>query len=200
MTDEGYIKFQCDWTESAPPSHPLLSTLMAWRDRLYGLGLIGVYRDGIGYGNISVRDGGRGCVISGSGTGLLAKLDERGYTRVISADIVGNRVVCVGPVRASSETMSHMAVYGSAPDAGAVIHVHHPAAWNALLGKIPTTDVAAAYGTPEMAREIGRLVRAEEHRSGGIVAMAGHRDGLIAYGRDPDAAGEILLAHVGPFI
>ncbi|MEO5929437.1 MAG: class II aldolase/adducin family protein [Candidatus Kapaibacterium sp.] len=197
MIDEGYIKFQCDWTESVPPDHPGLPALIAWRNRLHRLGLIGVYPDGIGYGNVSARDGGRGCVISGSGTGGIVALDGDGYTRVISADIAGNRVACVGPVMASSETMSHMAVYLSAPDAGAVIHVHSLAAWNALLGNIPTTDAAAAYGTPEMAREIGRLVNAGKDRSGGMIAMAGHREGLIAYGRDPGAAGEILLAYIG---
>jgi ribulose-5-phosphate 4-epimerase/fuculose-1-phosphate aldolase len=199
MIDEGYIKFQCDWTAAPPPVHPALRALMAWRDRLFDLRLIGAYPDGIGYGNVSVRDG-DGCVISGSGTGGRARLEEGGYTRVTAAEIGRNRVACAGPVRASSETMSHMAIYAAVPAAGAVIHIHSLTAWERLLGRIPTTAGDVAYGTPEMAREIARLIRAGEPEPCGIIAMAGHREGIIAYGRDVEEAGGIVIARVGEVV
>ena len=63
------------------------------------------------------------------------------------------------------------------------------------LHRLPTTRAAAAYGTPEMALEIIRLlhestVRREEQ----VLVMAGHREGLIAFGEDLAGAGERLLA------
>ena len=58
MTDEkGYIRFRCEWEPADPPASPLADELRACRDRLHRLGLVGVYPNGIGYGNLSVRTG-----------------------------------------------------------------------------------------------------------------------------------------------
>ena len=85
--------------------------------------------------------------------------------------------------------------YAACPEGRAVIHVPHLALWETHLHRSPTTWAAAAYGTPEMALEIIRLlhestVRREEQ----VLVMAGHREGLIAFGEDLAGAGERLLA------
>jgi L-ribulose-5-phosphate 4-epimerase len=53
---EGYIKFQCKWErEEIRILKELFQTLEWSRSQLFKLGLIGMYPDGIGFGNISVR-------------------------------------------------------------------------------------------------------------------------------------------------
>jgi len=57
VPDEGYIKFRCLHTPGPAPECAGLDVLIRIRNRLHGLGLIGVLPDGIGFGNISLRAG-----------------------------------------------------------------------------------------------------------------------------------------------
>jgi hypothetical protein len=51
------------------------------------------------------------------------------------------------------------------------------------------------YGTPEMAREVQRLFRETDVRNWNIFAMAGHGDGIVAFGRDfREALGALAAA------
>ena len=189
MHDEkGYIQFRCDWTDAPPPVVP--PELVAWRNRLHAMNLIGVYPDGIGFGNISIREP---FIISGTATGHLEVAKADHFAEIVSFDIAGNAVNCSGRVKASSESLSHAAVYAADPAARAVIHVHHLAAWESLRGRAPTTDPAAEAGTPAMADAIAGLVHA------GFFVMGGHREGLVACGRTLDEAGERLLAALEDF-
>ena len=45
MIDEGYIKFNADWEETAAFEDTLLTDLIAVRQLVYGQGFIGVYPD-----------------------------------------------------------------------------------------------------------------------------------------------------------
>ena len=108
------------------------------------------------------------------------------------ADAAGNALGCRGPVAASSESLSHAAVYEADPAAGAVVHVHHIGMWEALYGVVPTTDPRAEAGTPAMAAAVAALVRAGV--PGGLFVMGGHREGLMAFGRTPGEATERVLA------
>ena len=135
--DEGYIKFNCEWVKSKLNFD--ISIMNHWRDNLFDLKLIGAYDNGIGYGNISVRTD-DGFVISGSTTGNLRKLNIGHYSKVIAYDFNKNFLKCVGPIKASSESMSHAAVYESNPKINAVIHVHNLDLWTKLLNKVPTTS------------------------------------------------------------
>jgi ribulose-5-phosphate 4-epimerase/fuculose-1-phosphate aldolase len=185
MHDEkGYIQFQCEWRDAPPPVVP--SELIAWRNRLHALGFIGVYPDGIGFGNISIREP---FLISGTATGHLAELTAEHFSEVISFDIAANTLTCRGRVKASSESLSHAAVYRADPEVRAVIHVHHLAAWESLRGRVPTTDPVAEAGTPQMADAIAELFPLP----GGFFVMGGHREGLVACGSTLDEAGERLL-------
>jgi ribulose-5-phosphate 4-epimerase/fuculose-1-phosphate aldolase len=155
-------------------------------------GLIGVYPDGIGYGNISVRAG--SCfVISGSGTGAHPEARREHFTRVVDYDFRANALSCRGPVPASSESLTHAAVYEANPTAAAVIHVHHRELWQALLHNIPTTAMNVAYGTPEMAYEVLRLFRDTRVADGRVFVLGGHRDGIVAFGESLEEAGTKLL-------
>jgi L-ribulose-5-phosphate 4-epimerase len=187
VTEKGYIQFRCDWERAAAPAGPLVGELIAWRDRLYRLGLIGVYPDGIGFGNLSVRVG-ESFIVSGTATGRLEAVGPEHFTEVVGSDFAANWVRCRGPVEASSESLSHAAVYRAAPSASAVVHVHHLGLWEQLYGVLPTTDPKAEAGTPEIAWAIEELFRRGGVREAGLFVMGGHREGLMAFGGTLDEA------------
>jgi L-ribulose-5-phosphate 4-epimerase len=182
--DEGYTKFKVDWTPGPAPDHSLTDLLDIWRKPLHEAGLIGHYADlGIGFGNISVRFSEPGqFVISGTQTGHLAETGSEHYALVTSYDIAGNHVSCTGPVQASSESLTHAAIYELDPGINAVVHVHSMQLWNKLLDRVPTTGPDIAYGTPEMAYELVRLYQSSEFADSGVAVMAGHEEGIISIG------------------
>jgi L-ribulose-5-phosphate 4-epimerase len=188
--DEGYIKFNCEWVKSKLNFD--ISIMNHWRDNLFDLKLIGAYDNGIGYGNISVRTD-DGFVISGSTTGNLRKLNIGHYSKVIAYDFNKNFLKCVGPIKASSESMSHAAVYESNPKINAVIHVHNLDLWTKLLNKVPTTSKNAKYGTPEMAYEIKKLFKETKVFNKKIFVMKGHKEGIFCFGNDLNEASKVLL-------
>ncbi|MBR9999681.1 MAG: class II aldolase/adducin family protein [Cyclobacteriaceae bacterium] len=194
--NEGYIKFQAEWEKSPPLPLKFFRRLNAWRKKLYDLGLIGVYADGIGYGNISERFDKKGSfLITGSATGRFQDLTPSHYSLVSRVIFEENRLVCHGPAIASSESMSHAVIYRECPEISGVIHVHHKELWQYLIHKVPTTDRSAEYGTPEMARAISGLMQETDLRISKIFVMAGHEEGIFSLGKSLDEAGEILLQH-----
>jgi L-ribulose-5-phosphate 4-epimerase len=189
---EGLIGFDCRWTrEPVSIPQPLFTQLTRWRAELYRRGLVGVTPDGVGFGNISTRLAG-GFVITGSATGAIAELDASHYALVDGAWPAENRLACRGLTVASSESLSHAALYDVLPGAGAVIHVHSAALWERYRGALPTTSQAAEHGTPALAAELAAT--AAGATLPGVVVMGGHRDGLISFGSDLEAAGGALLA------
>ncbi|MDJ0742583.1 MAG: class II aldolase/adducin family protein [Xenococcaceae cyanobacterium MO_167.B27] len=192
MIDEGYIKYQCYWTNQPSVSSEEVKQLNFWRERLYKLGLIGIYPNGVGFGNISIRHNNT-IIISGTQTGVISNLTAQHYTRVTDFDWEKNTVTCVGEVQASSETLTHGAIYTADPEVNGVIHVHHLPLWQKLMDKVTTTNRNCAYGTPEMAREIIRLCQETEVKNQQIIVMSGHKEGIITFGKDLEEAGKILL-------
>ena len=190
--DEGYIKFSFAHEAAPAPAHPLLHDLMRIRDDLHEWELIGVLPEGIGYGNISARIAGTPkFIITGSGTGLKFPIEPVHFCEVVSFDIDQNSVACRGPLPASSESMSHGAIYAARPAANTVIHIHDRIMFRMLIREgAPQTPAAAAFGTPEMARAVGRLAATLPPVA--CLVMAGHEDGLIAYGPDPQSARDAL--------
>lgn len=198
MRDEGVIKFRCTWISRHPIYPHRIQEMIEVRNDLYAKGLIGVYPDGIGYGNVSVRINYAGrFVISGSQTGHVKKADASHFTMVTGYDIEGNAVVCEGPVQASSESLTHAVVYEAFPIAGAVIHVHDAQLWRKRLGQIPTTRREVPYGTPEMAREILRLAAQSNLGRERMAVMAGHEAGIMIFGRNLAAAYQRLAREAG---
>lgn len=198
MIDEGYTKFVVDWTDRTPVDDPAVAELERWRKPLFDAGLIGHYADvGIGYGNLSVREpGAREFLISATQTGHLPHTGSEHYARVTGWDIDANRVTCRGAAQASSETLTHAAIYALDARICAVVHVHDLGLWQDLKGSVPTTDPDAAYGTPEMAREFSRIWRDTDFADSGIAAMAGHDSGIVSIGGSlEEAASRMLSLH-----
>lgn len=169
--------------------------------RLFDLGLIGYYqKEQVGYGNLSQRSERDSLfVISGTQTGHIRETDASHYAEVLSYDLQKNSLKCRGPVKASSESMTHAMFYELDADIGTVLHVHHEAMWEGLLFKLPTTAENVPYGTPEMAFEIRRLWEEEGLQEQKFALMAGHREGVFSFGKDLEEALQVLLKHFDPF-
>jgi ribulose-5-phosphate 4-epimerase/fuculose-1-phosphate aldolase len=189
---EGYIKFNCRWIRDEAPEPDLVSEINVYRTKLFRAGLIGMYPNGIGFGNISTRFDGKRFVISGTQTGGIEILDNTHYTTVGDFDLATNNVLCRGQVKASSESLTHAVIYQNVAEANAVIHVHSLQLWKKLLFKVPTTSADVEYGTPEMAAEVIRLINSSDLGRIKIFAMAGHEEGVVAFGKDVAEAFEIL--------
>ena len=196
MIDEGYTKFDVDWTRAEPLACRQIDELNQWRRPLFEAGLVGHYIDlGIGFGNISMRGDIAGqFVISGTQTGHLPALSDEHYALVTDYDLEHNRLGCRGPIQASSEAMTHAALYELDTSIQAIAHVHSEELWVRLLPVMPATDAAVRYGTPDMAREFIRLYRETDFAATGIAVMAGHESGLVSIGSTMEEAATRILA------
>ena len=183
MTEEGVIKFKILWKKTPPLEKT--GPLQLAREELYQHGLIGAGDNGIGFGNISQRLG-SGFLITGSQTGGLKRLTPEHIALVTSYDFAKNRLACSGPIQASSESLSHAAIYDSDPKIQAVAHVHSRALWFGAINQLPTTGENVGYGTPQMASEIIRLYRESNLPQRKVLVMGGHPDGILAFGGSLD--------------
>ncbi|MBE9043546.1 class II aldolase/adducin family protein [Pleurocapsales cyanobacterium LEGE 10410] len=196
MIDEGYIKYRCYWSQVPAIAETEIAELNQWRTKFYQLGLIGEYDSGIGFGNISIRlDRFSQLIISGTQTGGIANLTAQHYTKVVDFDWQENYVVCEGLIKASSETLTHAAIYAANPSVNAVVHVHHRQLWQKLLDRVPTTNPNCAYGTPEMAEEIIRLCQQPSTQQQKIIVMSGHEEGILTFGKSLGEASNVLLQY-----
>ncbi|MEI6646654.1 MAG: class II aldolase/adducin family protein [bacterium] len=196
MTNEGYIKFSVHLNEADIQVPQALQELNAVRTALCDIGMIGILPEGVGFGNVSIKEAGTDVFfISGTATGGKRILDFSDYCRVDACSIDNNEVFCTGHIRASAETLSHDAVYQANALSNCVIHVHHkPLFLKLLKSTCPATSPDAAYGTPEMARDIARLVKSHTTPYG-ILVMTGHEDGVIAWGRTVAETYDVLMNH-----
>jgi len=192
--DEGYIKFNYNWIKDKPIPINKLSEINKWRDKLYKLKLIGAYDSGIGFGNISIRFENNTFIITGSATGNLRELSGNHYVLVTEYNLMKNSLTCKGPIKASSESLSHAVIYECLSDTNAVIHIHNLGLWEKLINKVPTTNKNISYGTSEMANEIKRLFEESNVRDEKIFVMGGHKEGIISFGKTLDEAGNTLLS------
>jgi ribulose-5-phosphate 4-epimerase/fuculose-1-phosphate aldolase len=189
-----YVKFSSEPLAGEIASFSELAKLNTYRRKLLDLRLIGVDSKGIGFGNLSVRDGAtKNFYITGSATGGIHELILANCAKVVAYDFERNQVRYEGSAMPSSESLTHAAIYESDPTAGAVVHCHNSKLWAALLNQAPTTSKAAEYGTPEMAYEIMQLFTRSDAQSRKIVVMAGHEGGILTFGRDLEEAFAVLM-------
>lgn len=195
---EGIVKFNCYWSQSGPViSDEQYEIINHWRDILFNLDLIGAFENGVGFGNISIRiRNSSQFIITGSSTGDIPELEPGHYVKVSSYNIDDNAVMCSGPLKASSESLTHAAIYMADTDTHAVIHVHSNRLWEELMNKVPTTSPEVEYGTPAMAREMIRIFGTPEVFEKRIIVMAGDRGGLITFGTDLDEAAGVLFEYI----
>ena len=189
-----YVKFTYERTSAEIGRFDQLADLNACRRKLLEQHLIGLDANGIGFGNLSIRDGvSRNFYITGSATGGLPELTPTDCVRVVAYDFARNWLRYEGAAIPSSESLTHAAIYKSDPSTSAVIHCHDAVLWRALLDRVPTTSKAVAYGTPEMAYEIMRLFEETDVRSRKILVMAGHEGGIVTLGQNFEEACDVVM-------
>ena len=207
MTGEGVVKFVAEHRAQALDPHRFsdaLCRLVAWREILALTGLVGQdprRYEGAGYGNVSIRVGRpsaglgrRSFLITGTQTSGKKDLTLADFAVVERYHFDANRIVSYGRVTPSSESMTHGAAYDLGPHIRCVLHAHSPVLWRAAQAlRLPATDPSVAYGTPAMAREVQRLYRQGTFAERRILAMGGHEDGILAIGRSPEEAGQVLI-------
>lgn len=204
---EGVVKFRSEHRLEPLAGRlygDLACRLAAWREILALTGLVGREPGrygGAAYGNVSARVGpvpaGRGrraFLVTGTGTSGKRCVDLGDFALVERWWPEENRVRSRGPAAPSSESMSHGAAYDLGPWVRCVFHVHSPVLWRRAgeLG-LPVTDPGVPYGTPAMAREVERLGSTGPVQARPLLAMGGHEDGLLAFGRSPEAVGTLVL-------
>jgi len=191
--EEGYVKYRAEHRDAPAIEPPGWAALNKGRTLLHDLRLVGVYPNGVGYGNVSLRVGREAFLISGTATGEARELTAAQYCLVTSFDLEKNTVRTEGPVPASSESMSHGAVYRALPAAASVIHIHSRPVFDGLLAAgAPATPPEALFGTPEMALAI----QAAAQKTGvdqGWVVMTGHDEGVIVYAASVEWALNLTL-------
>jgi len=207
MPQEGVIKFEVEHEQSPLEFRrygELACKLIAWREIMALTGLVGqdpARYEGAGYGNVSARLGPpnaglgrRSFLITGTQTSGKRCLGLEDFAVVERYDYRHNRVRSRGCLQPSSESMTHGAVYDLGPQIRCVLHAHCPVLWRqARELRLPTTNPKVPYGTPEMAGEVQRLYRETVLPERSILAMGGHEDGIVVFGRSPEEAGEVLL-------
>ena len=199
---EGVIKYQLDYKQSEPVTENI-DYLNTWRSILFGLGLIGQDSSrygGFGFGNLSQRSrvDKTQFIISGTQTGCYEVLDQSHYVCVDQCNVAKNHVVACGPVKPSSEALTHSMFYQLEPSIQCVIHVHSPGLWQfGLDNDYPVTDETVEYGTQGMATEISRLYLSGRLKQQKTLIMAGHEDGVICFGNSVDQAGQVLATFYG---
>ena len=192
--NEEYIQFEFQCQNPTIAGSFQISRLNLWRKELQRRNLIGVDRNGIGYGNLSVRvESESEFVITGTQTSGLQEINSDHYAKVVSFNFEEYSLTYEGKTKPSSESMTHAAIYSSLPEINSVIHVHSEQIWKRYLGKLPTSAAHIANGSQEMKDEVERLVSQSSLLNERIMVMGGHQNGIIAFGKDLDQAGERLL-------
>lgn len=201
VIDDGVIKYdRSNFSQCGPIDLVEYSALEYWRKKLFCLNLIGVYPEaGVGFGNISeIKDYSAHYnsilpqfIITGTQTGKYADLDGRFYTRVLDYDIDSLKIQMMGPIEASSEALTHAAIYAANKNIKAIFHIHSAEIWNGMISdQSDFTCKSIPYGTVEMARATEKCV---DQKDFGVFCMHGHEDGVVAYGRNLEEAGQLIL-------
>lgn len=199
--DDGVIKYdRSQFEQSDALETDEFSELEKWRETLYNLNLIGEYLpEKIGYGNLSQKKDYLShhktpkpqFVITATQTGGLKKLDGTTYTRVLDFDLEKQSVKVKGPMEASSEALTHAAVYNSNEKITAVFHIHCKEIWQGMIDSgYDGTPKNVPYGTKEMADSVTELIK---DKNSGLIVMKGHEDGVISYGENLLEAGKLIL-------
>ena len=192
--DEGYVKYRAKWiNEPIDIDSVIFEELNYWRAKYFEKGWIGMYPDGIGFGNISCRLAENRFLISGSATGGIQDLIKEHYSIVEDYSLSSNWLQSKGQTAASSESLSHAALYENKKNVRCIIHIHNMAIWQKWKDKLPTTLPSIAYGTPQMAMELQKRQNKIEAEIG-LIIMAGHKEGVIAYGSSHEQLYKALLS------
>lgn len=201
VIDDGVIKYdRSNFSRCETLYENEYLELEYWREKLYKLNLIGEYPvERVGFGNMSIikdyqsfhKTNSRQFVITGTQTGKYAHLDGTHYTRVLDYEIDQLKIKMMGAIEASSEALTHAAIYAANKKINVVFHIHSAKLWKGMIkDKADFTAKEIPYGTVEMAHATQKCV---EGKNAGIFCMHGHEDGIVIYGQTIEEVGALTL-------
>jgi len=180
---DGVVKYSVEHPPTKGEIFDGYAQLEALRARLYALGLVGE-KDGIGYGNISMRDKSDGSFyITATQTGDKKSLSSSYYTHVLEYSFKSFSVSSEGEHPPSSEALSHAMIYELDPKISVVIHIHSMPLWQ-FMQESDELCTTAPYGTAQMAEEIETLYQNSDPLLQNYFVMRGHEEGIMLFGRD----------------
>jgi ribulose-5-phosphate 4-epimerase/fuculose-1-phosphate aldolase len=201
VIDDGVIKYdRSNFTYCSALLEAEYRELEYWRKILYKKNLIGEYPEvNIGFGNMSHRQDYSHIfqssvpqfIITGTQTGKYSELNASQYTRILDYKISELKINMMGAIEASSEALTHAAIYEQNPMVNAIFHIHSNVIWNKLIeNKSDFTAREIPYGTVEMALATQACVK---NKNSGVFCMHGHEDGVVIYGESLEVTGKLTL-------
>jgi len=197
---DGIIKYHFDFEPSMPLDDSLCSEINATRKRLFALKLIGVSSEGIGYGNISQRVNKDSFVITGTQTGHLSKLNASHYSLIKEYRDQEFYLKSTGAIKPSSEALTHGTIYNLSDKIGAVIHIHSNKIWQFMLNKDYLSTAKVEYGSSEMIEAVNQIYKDIDPLSNPKFVMAGHKEGIMSFGRNLYEAELNLFGVLGDYL
>lgn len=199
VIDDGVIKYdRSNFSHSGPVSDHEFEKLEYWRKKLYQMNLIGEYPEvNIGFGNMSMiadyseffKSSHPQFIITGTQTGKHAHLTGEHYTRVLDYDVDHLKICMNGPIEASSEALTHAAIYDSNSSIKTVFHIHSNPIWTKMIDECADSTCASIpYGTVEMAQATQKCIKG---KNSGVFCMKGHEDGIVIYAPTLEEAGRL---------
>jgi ribulose-5-phosphate 4-epimerase/fuculose-1-phosphate aldolase len=175
--------------EPGKVQHPLLDELLKWCRTFQLQGLVPDPASGKKGGNLSFRVDG-GFITTPSGK-PLDRLTREDFVRVTELDEVSFRVHAVGRLPPTSEAFLHGYIYRERPETNAIFHGECALITeNAHALGIPETERWQDYGTPALAHEVLKVLRA--HPDTNCLVMRKH--GELYLGKTITEAGDTALA------
>lgn len=202
LTDEeGVVKYSLEFTPTKEVAVKVCEKIEKTRERLFALGLIGAYDDGIGYGNISLRNRKKGAfVITATQTGEIPKLSPKYYSLVKSVDFKTFTTTAIGVSKPSSEAITHACIYDLDSKINAVIHIHNEKLWRFMLENDYLSTNDTPYGTPEMVEDVRDIYRTIEPMLNNAFVMKGHFEGIVVFGKSLKQAEKALYNIVQEYL
>jgi hypothetical protein len=124
----------------------------------------------------------------------LPELQPQHYVTVLDCDAALNKVAAIGPIKPSSESLTHGLLYQADPEIEWVMHLHSPDIYSRQeLLSLPATAANALCGTPQLALEVNRIRAVHASTDPCLLVMGGHVDGILAFGTDPFQTGALVV-------
>ena len=186
---EGVVKYSLDFEETSSLPFICVEEIEEIRVDLFALGLIGAYKNGIGFGNISQKEvGSSDFFITGTQTGHLAELEAKDYSLVERVDFDTFTTYASGASKPSSEAMTHACIYKLDKNINAIIHVHNEKLWRYMLKNdfVSTSDVE--YGSLAMTKDIQKIYCSLDALENRAFVMKGHFEGVFVFGKNLEEA------------
>jgi len=198
---EGVVKYSLDFTSKEITYEKEYTVLEECRERLYALGLIGAYDDGIGYGNISHRvENTDTFLITATQTGELNSLSTNEYSLVENIDFKSFKTTAIGMSRPSSECITHGAIYSLDKEINVVVHIHNEKLWNFMLKNNLLSTNDTPYGTPEMVEDVINIYKDIDVLSNNVFVMKGHFEGIVSFGKNIAEAEKAVYEIIKKFL